>query len=48
LICTRCANVVEIEECFPAEIEQRIASDNRFQAVTHRLEFFWHLPDCQK
>ena len=48
LICTRCASVVEIEECFPAEIEQRIASDNRFQAVTHRLEFFGICPDCQK
>jgi Fur family ferric uptake transcriptional regulator len=48
LICTQCASVVEIEECFPAEIEQRIASDNRFQAVTHRLEFFGICPDCQK
>lgn len=48
LICTQCARSVEIEECFPAEIEQRIASDNRFQAVTHRLEFFGICPDCQK
>jgi Fur family ferric uptake transcriptional regulator len=48
LICTECAEVVEIEECFPAEIERRIASKNRFQAVTHRLEFFGVCPDCQK
>ncbi|HEY2329519.1 MAG TPA: Fur family transcriptional regulator [Verrucomicrobiae bacterium] len=48
LICTQCAQVVEIEECFPAEIERRIASQNRFQAVTHRLEFFGVCPDCQK
>jgi Fe2+ or Zn2+ uptake regulation protein len=40
--------VVEIEECFPAEIEQRIASENGFQAVTHRLEFFGICPGCQK
>lgn len=48
LICTRCAGVVEIKECFPAEIEQRIASENGFQAVTHRLEFFGICPGCQK
>ena len=48
LICTECAEVVEIEECFPAEIEQRIASANGFKAVTHRLEFFGVCPGCQK
>lgn len=48
LICTQCAQVVEIEECFPAEIERRIAHQNGFRAVTHRLEFFGVCPDCQK
>jgi Fur family transcriptional regulator, ferric uptake regulator len=48
LICTQCAQVVEIEECFPAEIERRIARQNGFHAVTHRLEFFGVCPDCQK
>jgi Fur family ferric uptake transcriptional regulator len=48
LICTQCAQVVEIEECFPAEIERRIATQNGFRAVTHRLEFFGVCPDCQK
>jgi Fur family ferric uptake transcriptional regulator len=48
LVCTRCASVVEIEECFPAEIERRIASRNGFSSVTHRLEFFGVCPDCQK
>lgn len=48
LVCTRCAGVVKIEECFPAEIERRIASKNHFQAVTHRLEFFGVCPDCQQ
>jgi Fur family ferric uptake transcriptional regulator len=48
LICTQCAEVVEIEECFPAEVEQRIASQNGFRAVTHRLEFFGVCPACQK
>jgi len=48
LICIKCAEVVEIGECFPAEIEKQIASVNRFQAVTHRLEFFGVCPGCQK
>jgi Fur family ferric uptake transcriptional regulator len=48
LICTGCARVVEIAECFPAEIESRIAGANGFTAVTHRLEFFGLCPACQK
>lgn len=48
LICTKCAEVIEIDECFPAEMERRIASENGFQAVTHRLEFFGVCPGCQK
>jgi Fur family ferric uptake transcriptional regulator len=48
LICTRCARVVEIEECFPEEIERRIARANGFTGVTHRLEFFGVCPDCRK
>jgi Fur family ferric uptake transcriptional regulator len=48
LICTQCAQAVKIRECFPAEIERRIARQNGFRAVTHRLEFFGVCPDCQK
>jgi Fur family ferric uptake transcriptional regulator len=47
LVCTRCAEVVEIDECFPDEIEKRIAAANGFKAVTHKLEFFGICPDCQ-
>ena len=47
LVCTSCAEVVEIGECFPAEIENRIARANGFKAVTHRLEFFGLCPGCQ-
>jgi Fur family transcriptional regulator, ferric uptake regulator len=47
LVCTRCSEVVEIEECFPAEVEKRIATANGFKAVTHKLEFFGICPDCQ-
>jgi Fur family ferric uptake transcriptional regulator len=47
LVCIDCAAVVELEECFPAELEERIARDHRFQRVTHRLEFFGVCPRCQ-
>jgi len=48
LICTDCAKVVEIEECFPAELERRIASGNGFASIRHKLEFFGVCPDCQE
>lgn len=48
LICTGCSKVVEIEDCFPADLEQRIASGNGFKAVTHKLEFFGVCPTCQE
>jgi len=47
LVCTRCAEVVELAECFPTELEKKIASDNGFVAVTHKLEFFGLCPRCQ-
>jgi len=48
LICTRCAGVVEIDECFLREIETRIAAKNGFKSVTHKLEFFGICPACQR
>jgi Fur family transcriptional regulator, ferric uptake regulator len=48
LVCTRCAEVVEINECFPVKMESRIASKTRFKGVTHKLEFFGICPNCQK
>jgi Fur family ferric uptake transcriptional regulator len=48
LICTRCAHVVEIEECFPRELEKAIAARNGYSGITHKLEFFGLCPDCQR
>jgi Fur family ferric uptake transcriptional regulator len=48
LVCTRCAEVIEIEECFPREIESRIAAANNFSDVTHKLEFFGICPRCRR
>jgi Fur family transcriptional regulator, ferric uptake regulator len=47
LVCTKCAEVVEIDECFTTEVEQRIAAANGYKAVTHKLEFFGICPECQ-
>jgi Fur family ferric uptake transcriptional regulator len=47
LVCTQCAEIVEIDECFGRELEEKIASQSGFKAVTHKLEFFGVCPDCQ-
>jgi Fur family ferric uptake transcriptional regulator len=48
LVCTKCSEVVEIEECIPEKIEEQIAVKNGFKSVTHKLEFFGICPDCQR
>jgi Fur family transcriptional regulator, ferric uptake regulator len=47
LVCTRCAGVVELEDCVLCEVDQRIAATSGFKAITHRLEFFGICPACQ-
>jgi Fur family ferric uptake transcriptional regulator len=47
LVCTRCAGVVEIEECAIQAMEKTIAERNGFKSVSHRLEFFGVCPACQ-
>jgi Fur family transcriptional regulator, ferric uptake regulator len=47
LICTRCSEIVEIEECSMSEAEAQIAERNGFTGVTHKLEFFGICPQCQ-
>ncbi len=48
LICTRCAEIVEIDECFQRDLEDSIAARHGYQAVTHKLEFFGVCPQCQR
>lgn len=48
LVCMRCAEVVEIEECSIRELEEQIAARNGFATVTHKLEFFGICPRCQR
>ncbi|MEW6305795.1 MAG: Fur family transcriptional regulator [Verrucomicrobiota bacterium] len=47
LICTKCAEVVEIDECFQHELEESIAARHGYKSVTHKLEFFGICPECQ-
>ena len=47
LVCTRCGAVVEIDECFISELEEKVAARNGFKAVSHQLEFFGICPRCQ-
>jgi Fur family ferric uptake transcriptional regulator len=47
LICRRCAVVVELEECFGAEVERTLAAASGFTQITHTLEFFGVCPRCQ-
>ncbi len=47
LVCTRCAEIVELDECSLLELEERIAARNGFKAITHKLEFFGLCPECQ-
>jgi Fur family ferric uptake transcriptional regulator len=47
LICVQCAEVVEIEDCFPGKLERQIARRHGYSAVTHKLEFFGLCPRCR-
>jgi Fur family transcriptional regulator, ferric uptake regulator len=47
LICTGCAKIVEIEECFVLELEKKIAQGSGFTEICHKLEFFGMCPSCQ-
>ena len=47
LVCTQCSDVVELDECFPVELEKNIATRSGYARVTHKLEFFGLCPRCQ-
>jgi Fe2+ or Zn2+ uptake regulation protein len=38
--------VVEIEECFPADVEAKIGRRHGFTQISHRLEFFGLCARC--
>ncbi|MCW5558680.1 MAG: transcriptional repressor [Verrucomicrobiae bacterium] len=46
LVCTRCSLIVEVDDCFPPELEQALAQRHGFTGITHRLEFFGTCRRC--
>ena len=46
LICRQCQTIVEIEGCFPSEMEAALAKRHGFSKISHRLEFFGICPRC--
>lgn len=47
VICTRCAGVVELDECAMKRVDRWVAAKTGFVGVAHRLEFFGVCPSCQ-
>ena len=47
LICRECSKIVELDECFPSEFQDQIASASGYRDVSHKLEFFGICPACQ-
>jgi Fur family transcriptional regulator, ferric uptake regulator len=47
LVCTICRSVIELDECFTADLQERIASRSGYSGITHKLEFFGVCPGCQ-
>ena len=47
IICTECARVLEVEQCFPKRLEEEIAASKGFKGISHKLEFFGVCPSCQ-
>ncbi len=47
LVCRSCAKVVEITDCFPADLEEKIARRAGFKKISHRLEFFGVCAACE-
>lgn len=47
LVCRGCGMVVEVDGCFPAELEQSLADRHGFTGISHRLEFFGTCPRCR-
>ena len=47
LVCRACQAIVEIEGCFPPELEAELARRHGFSDISHRLEFFGLCPRCR-
>jgi Fur family ferric uptake transcriptional regulator len=46
LICTQCAHIVEVDDCFPPVLEETLARRHGFSGITPRLEVFGLCAKC--
>jgi Fur family ferric uptake transcriptional regulator len=47
LVCSRCARIVELDDCFLNEFQDQLAHRHGFTQISHRMEFFGICPNCQ-
>jgi Fur family ferric uptake transcriptional regulator len=47
LVCSRCARIVELDDCFLNEFQDQLARRHGFSQISHRMEFFGICPNCQ-
>jgi Fur family transcriptional regulator, ferric uptake regulator len=48
LVCRGCSRVIELDHCILGELEQRLARESGYIALSHRLQFFGVCPACQR
>ena len=47
LVCTGCSKVIELDDCFLDDFQQRLAERYGFSGISHRMEFFGICPACR-
>lgn len=47
LVCTRCARIVELDDCFLNDFQDQLARRHGYAQISHRMEFFGLCPNCQ-
>ncbi len=48
LICVDCDKIVSISECPLKELERNLVTENEFEIIGHKLEFYGHCPECKR
>ena len=48
LVCRYCSLVVELDHCILGELEERLARESGYVALSHHLQFFGVCPACQR
>jgi Fur family transcriptional regulator, ferric uptake regulator len=48
LVCRGCSRVIELDHCILGELQERLARESGYTALSHRLQFFGVCPACQR